>query len=101
MKFDVEKTSTFNNWLQSLDRLVRARITRRLERLEAGAFGDVAPVGDGVSELRFHFGPGYRVYFIRAGSKLLVVLGGGDKATQVRDIASAKALAEAWRRPDA
>ena len=71
-----------------------AVIARRITRLASGNPGDVAPVGSGVSELRIHFGPGYRVYFMQRGQALVILLCGGDKATQVRDIAQAKELAQ-------
>ena len=75
------------------DQRAVAKVAARLRRLEMGNPGDVAPVGDGVSELRVHYGPGYRVYFTQRGKKLIVVLGGGDKSTQDQDIKAAKALA--------
>ena len=82
-------------WLNALrDARAVAKIAVRLKRLSDGAFGDVAPVGEGVSELRIHYGPGYRVYFVRRGGVLVILLCGGDKSTQVRDIAVAKALAK-------
>jgi putative addiction module killer protein len=71
-----------------------ARIAIRIKRLADGNFGDVAPVGDGVSELRIHYGPGYRVYFVQRGEVLVILLCGGEKSTQSRDIAAAKALAK-------
>jgi putative addiction module killer protein len=67
-----------------------------LERLASGAFGDASPVGGGVSELRLHFGPGYRVYFAQRGGLLIILLCGGDKGSQAADIARAKALAATW-----
>lgn len=75
------------------DRAARARIAARIDRLAFGNPGDVAPVGDGVSELRIHCGPGYRVYFVQRGKVLIVLLCGGDKRTQARDIKTAKKLA--------
>ena len=66
----------------------------RIQRLEDGNPGDVAPVGDGVSEMRIHFGPGYRVYFVNRGGELIVLLCGGDKSSQGRDIEAAKKLAQ-------
>jgi putative addiction module killer protein len=65
-----------------------------LRRLSIGNFGDVVPVGEGVSELRIHYGPGYRVYFVRHGERVVILLGGGSKSTQGKDIAAAKALAQ-------
>jgi putative addiction module killer protein len=64
-----------------------------LRRLSLGNFGDVAPVGEGISELHIHYGPGYRVYFVRRGERIIILLGGGDKGTQSGDIAAVKALA--------
>lgn len=75
------------------DHRARARIAARIDRLALGNPGDVEPVGEGVSELRIHHGPGYRVYFVRRGSVLIVLLCGGDKSTQTKDIKIAKALA--------
>ena len=84
----------FSEWLDGLrDRAGRGRIAKRIERLAQGNFGDVAPVGEGVSELRLHFGPGYRVYFVRRGEELVILLCGGDKSTQARDIENAKKIA--------
>jgi putative addiction module killer protein len=91
----VEQTPEFETWLSSLrDRIARAIIVRRIERVAGGNMGDVRPVGDGVSELRVDHGPGYRVYFVRRGAVVIVLLCGGDKGSQVRDIARAKALAQ-------
>lgn len=92
--FTVRRTSAFSNWLDGLkDGLTRARLIRRLERAEQGNLGDVAPVGGGVSEMREFFGPGWRMYFVQRGDMLIVMLGGGDKATQSKDIAAAIKLA--------
>lgn len=71
----------------------RAKILVRLDRLKLGNPGDVEPVGDGISEMRIHYGPGYRIYFKRRGEELVIILAGGDKSTQERDIAQAKSLA--------
>jgi putative addiction module killer protein len=91
---EVRQTEVFADWLRALrDRRAAARIAERLRRLALGNPGDVKPVGEGLSELRVDYGPGYRVYFIRRGESLVVVLCGGDKADQDRDIARAKALA--------
>lgn len=95
--FEIIKTDTFDAWLRGLrDRQVVARINARLRHASAGNLGDVAPVGDGVSEMRLFYGPGYRLYFIRRGVALVVLLCGGDKTTQARDIARAKALSNDW-----
>lgn len=81
-------------WLENLrDRKAAAKIAARLARLELGAFGDAEPVGEGVTELRIHFGPGYRVYVIQRCEILVVVLCGGDKSSQDRDIKRAKEMA--------
>jgi putative addiction module killer protein len=92
---EVRKTNEFDRWINRLrDRVARARILERVRRLAVGNAGDVAPVGEGVSELRIHYGPGYRVYFIRRGSALIIVLAGGDKDSQPADIRRAKELAK-------
>ena len=90
---EVRKTEAFARWLDGLrDVQGRARVQVRIERLAAGNPGDVAPVGEGVSELRIHDGPGYRVYFKQFGDVLVVLLAGGDKATQAKDIQTALRL---------
>lgn len=90
----VRQTDAFSTWLTSLkDERARARVLRRVERLGDGNPGDAAPVGEGVSEMRIHYGPGYRVYFVQRGQDVNVLLGGGDKSTQARDIKDALALA--------
>jgi putative addiction module killer protein len=89
------QSDEFRNWINSLrDNNAFARITNRLERLQEGNPGDVKPVGSGISELRVNFGPGYRVYFMRRGAEIIILLCGGDKSTQPKDIAKAKAIAE-------
>ncbi len=91
---EVRKTPAFSDWMAGLrDHRARAKIAARIDRLVFGNPGDVASVGEGVSELRIHYGPGYRVYFVRRGRTLIVLLCGGDKSTQAKDIAAAKALA--------
>ena len=95
---EIIRSATFDRWLSSLrDRRAIARIAARLDRLAMGTPGDVQPVGDGISELRIDYGPGYRVYFIRRGPVLIILLCGGDKASQDKDIRQAKALAEEWK----
>jgi putative addiction module killer protein len=85
--FIVRQTQEFQDWLDGLrDRRAQVRIAARLRQAEAGSLGDWRPVGGDVSELRVDFGPGYRVYFTRRESILIVILGGGDKSTQARDI---------------
>ncbi|HEX9325533.1 MAG TPA: type II toxin-antitoxin system RelE/ParE family toxin [Reyranella sp.] len=91
---ELRQTSVFAKWLGGLrDRRARARIQVRLDRLALGLAGDVKPVGSGVSELRIDYGPGYRVYFKRKGDDVVILLAGGDKRTQDRDIQRALALA--------
>lgn len=91
---EVRQTREFLAWRAGLrDKIVQKRIGARIDRLAFGHFGDVKPVGQGVSELRLDFGPGYRLYFVRRGEMLIVLLCGGDKATQTQDIAKAKRLA--------
>jgi putative addiction module killer protein len=91
---DVRQTEVFSEWLQNLaDARAKGRVVARVDRLKLGNPGDVAPVGDGVSEMRIHYGPGYRVYFVQRGAGFLVLCG-GDKSTQAADIASAKHLAQ-------
>jgi len=91
---EIRKTELFAQWLDGLrDLQARARVQARIERLAAGNRGDVAPVGEGVSELRIHHGPGYRVYFKQRGQELMILLAGGDKRTQARDIKTALRLA--------
>ncbi|MBI2837863.1 MAG: type II toxin-antitoxin system RelE/ParE family toxin [Acidobacteria bacterium] len=92
---DIRKTVVFTRWLDELrDIQARARIQARIERLATGNPGDVGPVGKGVSELRIKYGPGYRVYFKQRGSELIILLAGGDKRTQARDIKVALRLAQ-------
>jgi putative addiction module killer protein len=91
---EIRKTEVFARWVDGLkDVRARARVLARIERLAAGNPGDVAPVGEGVSELRIDYGPGYRVYFKRTGQDLIVLLAGGDKNSQARDIKTALRLA--------
>jgi putative addiction module killer protein len=94
---EIKQTETFRIWESKLrDTRARTVIAARLFRLAEGLAGDAAPVGEGVSELRIHFGPGYRIYFQRRGAVLIVLLCGGDKGSQDRDIAIAKRLAKEW-----
>lgn len=91
---EVRTTSIFLKWFRSLkDRRAKARIQARIDRLEMGHFGDVAPVGEGVSELRIFYGPGYRVYFVQRNAIVVILLLGGDKGSQKADIAKAKEIA--------
>jgi putative addiction module killer protein len=92
---EIRQTETYVQWFGALrDRQARNRIDIRIRRLSMGNPGDVKPVGSGVSELRIDYGPGYRVYFIQRGDIVVVLLAGGDKRTQDRDIQTALALAE-------
>lgn len=92
---EVCKTETFAKWLDALkDIRARARILVRIERLAAGNPGDVKPVGGGISELRIDYGPGYRVYYKKHGRQVVILLAGGDKRTQSKDIKTALRLAE-------
>jgi putative addiction module killer protein len=91
---EIRKTEAFAKWLDGLrDVRARARVQVRIERLAAGNAGDVAPIGEGVSELRIDYGPGYRLYFKRQGRELVILLAGGDKRTQSADIKTALRLA--------
>ncbi len=90
---EVRETGTFSDWLSGLrDARAKAEVARRVRRLALGNPGDVKPVGDGVSELRIHYGPGYRVYYVQRGSLLIILLCGGDKTGQANDIAKALKL---------
>ncbi|WP_105404954.1 type II toxin-antitoxin system RelE/ParE family toxin [Neorhizobium sp. T7_12] len=92
---EVRKTATFSKWFSELrDHNARMRIVTRIRRMEIGNLGDVKPVGEGVSEARITYGPGYRLYFIQQGQEIIILLCGGDKSTQSRDIASAKQMAK-------
>ena len=91
---EIRKTATFSKWIDSLrDIRARARIQARIERLAVGHAGDAKPVGEGVSELRIDYGPGYRVYFKKQGRSVVVLLAGGDKKTQSQNIKTALRLA--------
>jgi putative addiction module killer protein len=94
---DVRETDEFSDWLHGLrDARARAKILIRIDRLADGNPGDAAPVGQGVSELRINYGPGYRVYYVQCGKRYILLLAGGDKSTQRKDIAAAKRLAVAY-----
>ncbi|MNJ93439.1 hypothetical protein D3C87_111200 [compost metagenome] len=86
----------YSEWIKSLDGSIRARISARIARFEDGHFGDHKPVGDGVLEARFFFGPGYRVYFSIHGTEIILLLTGGDKDTQSDDIEKAKEFLKAY-----
>ena len=92
---EIRKTDVFVDWLDGLkDIRARARVLVRIERLAAGNPGDVKPVSEGVSELRIDYGPGYRVYFKKRGKELIILLAGGDKSTQPKDIRKALRLVQ-------
>jgi putative addiction module killer protein len=92
---EVRWTAVFQDWFTKLrDGEAKVRITARIRRLSLGNFGDAKPVGNSVSELRVHHGPGYRIYFVRRGNELVILLCGGDKSSQSRDIARAIVLAK-------
>jgi putative addiction module killer protein len=89
----VHQTQTFKSWFDGLrDRQAQKHILVRIGRIERGNFGDVKPAGDGISELRINYGPGYRLYLIRRGNEVVLLLCGGDKDSQSRDIRAAKQL---------
>ena len=91
--YKVEKTNYFNKWLNGIkDFRTKIKIVKLIDKMEDGNFGDVKPVGEGISESRIHYGPGYRVYFIQKGNKIIILLCGGDKSTQQKDIEKAKEL---------
>lgn len=91
---EIRKTELFAKWLDNLrDIQAKARVLVRIERLASGNAGDVKPVGEGISEMRIDYGPGYRVYFIKRGNELIILLAGGDKSSQTADIKVAIRLA--------
>ncbi len=93
--YTIKRTAEFAQWMDGLkDRTTRARLQARLLKVSRGLLGDVAPVGEGVCEMREHFGPGWRMYYTERGAMLVVMLGGGTKATQQTDITAAQALAQ-------
>jgi putative addiction module killer protein len=95
---DIRRTVEFDRWLRRLkDERAKAKIASRIRRMAFGNFGDVSPVGEGVSELRIFEGPGYRVYFVQSEGTVIVLLCGGDKKSQERDIKAAKLLAKKLR----
>lgn len=90
----IRRTEEFSSWLRDpRDIRARAKVLARIDRLSLGNPGDVAPVGDGISEMKIHFGPGYRVYYVQRGDEIVVLLCGGDKGSQASDIKAAKKLA--------
>ncbi len=94
---EFKQTETFRKWRVRLrDQRIRALIASRLDRLAYGNAGDVKPVGQGISELRIDYGPGYRIYFQKRGKTIIILLCGGDKSTQAKDTQTAKRLAAEW-----
>lgn len=90
----IRETEVYKRWFDKLrDTVAKARILVRLRRMALGNFGEYKDLGDGVSELKFHFGPGYRIYYTERDGQIIILLAGGDKSSQERDIAKAKALA--------
>jgi putative addiction module killer protein len=97
-----KQTEIFRKWrLRLRDQRIRAVIASRLDRMAFGNAGDVRPIGQGVSELRIDHGPGYRIYYVKRGETIILLLCGGDKSTQAKDIKTAKQLAAEWRKEDA
>ncbi len=97
--YEVQQTTVYVEWFQTIrDQVIRGRIAARIERVQLGNFGDVKSVGDGVHELRLTFGPGYRVYFMQREERIILLLCGGDKGGQSRDIARAKQMASTLER---
>ena len=95
---EIVESGTFKRWIRGLrDRRAVARINARLRSVSMGKLGDAKSVGDGVSEVRVHYRPGYRIYFMREGATVVVLLCGGEKSSQRRDIEYAKRLAKDWR----
>ena len=98
---EFKQTETFRKWrIRLRDERIRALIASRLDRLAFGNAGDVKPVGQGISELRIDYGPGYRTYFQKLGNTIIILLCGGDKSTQAKDIKTAKRLAAEWSKED-
>ena len=95
---EVIQSTTFRRWVRRLrDRRAVARINARLRNVSIGNLGDTTSVGDGVFEMRIHYGPGYRLYFLREGPAVIILICGGDKDSQSRDIERARSLAREWR----
>jgi len=95
---EIAKSTTFDKWLRKLrDPRAKALVEMRIRRLSLGNAGDVKPIGGGLSEMRIAYGPGYRVYFMQQGGILTLLLCGGDKTTQQKDIAAARRIAAEWK----
>ncbi len=96
--FEIIQSKEFAKWFLGIrDQKAREAVLIRMGRIQKGLLGDTKPVGDGVSEARIHYGAGYRLYFIKRGTEIIVMLGGGDKSSQERDILKAKKIASEWR----
>ena len=96
---EILESATFARWIQGMrDTRARARILARIDRMADGNLGDAQPIGGGLSEARIHYGPGYRIYFMRRGDTLVVLLCGGEKGTQQKDIQMAQQIARDWLR---
>ncbi|WGL95851.1 type II toxin-antitoxin system RelE/ParE family toxin [Arsenophonus nasoniae] len=94
---EIRQTEEVKKWLKGLkDKIAKAKILTRIERMKEGNYGDVEPIGDGYSELKIHQGKGYRVYFATRNNEIILLLCGGDKATQQADIKKAKQIAKQW-----
>lgn len=95
---EIIKSDTFDRWLRKLrDPKAKARVEMRIRRLSLGNAGDVQPIGEGLSEMRIAYGPGYRVYYMQRSKVLVLLLCGGDKSTQQSDIVKAKKIASEWK----
>ncbi len=95
----IHTTEVFDGWFEGLRDLPgKRRVQVRIDRAEEGSFGDCEPVGEGVSEMRIHYGPGYRVYFVQRGLEIVILLAGGDKTTQSKDIKAAREMARQLKR---
>lgn len=95
---EIFRSSAFSGWLSALsDGRARVRIQVRIDRMADGNFGDAKPIGDGLSEARIDYGPGYRVYFMQQGRHVVILLCGGDKSSQSRDIKQARLIAKSWK----
>ena len=95
---EILRSSTFSGWLLKLaDSRARMRIQVRIDRMADGNFGDVKAIGEGLSEARIDYGPGYRIYFMQQGTQLVILLCGGDKSSQTRDIKQARLIAKSWQ----
>jgi len=92
--FSIKPLPEFTEWLNGLEGKTKRRLASRLRKVQLGNMGDVEPVGEGVFELREHFGPGWRMYYVKRGKVMIIMLGGGDKSSQKKDISAAQKLAD-------